>query len=397
MIVNLWGQDRASAVIGSSKVLRDAWARIDKIEEVITISVDAKAKTLLESGHEIFVPCPRFSNRRFLEVVTKRTLGDLATSFLLNFDSLVFSIYCLVRIRWLLLSARVLHTYSFWFSLFCALSPKLADKLYYTELGGEWFEIAQGNASLIVRLRYLYLGRFVFRRVRVIAQSEISKKSIVACHVDPSRVSVVRHSRCDPLVFKPTTEKKVNPLRVIYVGRAVPQKGLHLLVKAADVLVNQRNIANVEFVVVGPGAGFGSNIKSNYASRIEADIRQFKLEGYFTLKSFVSLDELVDLYSSSGLSVVPSLYDASPSTVIEAMLCEVAVVGTVSGGMAEQIVNMETGMLVPPGDVDALADSISYFIQNPGICYTMGSAGRRRAIDLYSTDGFWAELLEALR
>jgi glycosyltransferase involved in cell wall biosynthesis len=98
------------------------------------------------------------------------------------------------------------------------------------------------------------------------------------------------------------------------------------------------------------------------------------------LKRFVeyiprlSTDELVRLYNSAQVVVSPSLYEGFGLPAAEAMACGAAVVATTAGAFPEFIDDGRTGILVPPGDPDALAAAIRSLLLDPGRCARMGAA-----------------------
>lgn len=81
---------------------------------------------------------------------------------------------------------------------------------------------------------------------------------------------------------------------------------------------------------------------------------------------------------------LPSLAEGISNTILEAMASGLPVVATDVGGNAELVVNGETGMLVPAGDVDALARALVHMAENPEHAAGMGLAGRQRAAAAFS-------------
>jgi len=98
------------------------------------------------------------------------------------------------------------------------------------------------------------------------------------------------------------------------------------------------------------------------------------------LKRFVeyiprlTTDELVALYNSAQVVVSPSLYEGFGLPAAEAMACGAAVVATTAGAFPEFIEDGRTGILVRPGDPDALADAIKSLLNDPERCARMGAA-----------------------
>jgi glycosyltransferase involved in cell wall biosynthesis len=88
--------------------------------------------------------------------------------------------------------------------------------------------------------------------------------------------------------------------------------------------------------------------------------------------------------------VGPSLSDAFPRVALEGMLMELPVVGTRTGGIAEIILDGETGLLVPPGDSAALARACGHLLSHPEEGSRMGRRGRERVLSAFHPAQFIA-------
>ena len=85
-------------------------------------------------------------------------------------------------------------------------------------------------------------------------------------------------------------------------------------------------------------------------------------------------------WARSSIGLAPSLWrEPFGIVVIEAMAGGSPVIGSCVGGIPEIVVDGESGLLVPPGDVDALAAAMRRLIEEPALCEQMGEAARRRA------------------
>jgi glycosyltransferase involved in cell wall biosynthesis len=89
---------------------------------------------------------------------------------------------------------------------------------------------------------------------------------------------------------------------------------------------------------------------------------------------------LPSFYNLLDVLVLPSLRDGLPNALLEGMACECAVVTTNVGGMSEVVHHGENGLLVPPGDVDTLAEAITELLQTPERRAALGSAARQTII-----------------
>jgi glycogen synthase len=91
-------------------------------------------------------------------------------------------------------------------------------------------------------------------------------------------------------------------------------------------------------------------------------------------------DQVLKLFRSARAVVVPSVWsDPCPTVVLEAMAAGRPVVAAASGGIVDMVVDGVTGVLVPPGDVPALAFGIASVLRDPDLGNAFGAAGRNRA------------------
>ncbi|HEX2700008.1 MAG TPA: glycosyltransferase, partial [Acidimicrobiales bacterium] len=151
---------------------------------------------------------------------------------------------------------------------------------------------------------------------------------------------------------------------VTMVGIMRPGKG-HAELLAATSRV--RTSPDVEMVVVAAGDG-------PLRTELEASVRV----GSRVPIRFVGFwDDVPQLLAASDVVVQPSLVDALPTSLIHALAAGVPAIASDVGGIPE-IVTPDTGILVPPGDVDALAAAISQLAAEPGARRRMGAAALRR-------------------
>src|SRR5271165_5257881 len=168
---------------------------------------------------------------------------------------------------------------------------------------------------------------------------------------------------------------------VIAVSRLVRHKGLIELAHAL------RDI-DAELWVVG------DRLPSDRGPDIAAALRAAGLGERLRLLGY--REDVPALLAAAEIFALPSHFEGLPMSVIEAMLTALPVVATDIRGPREQIVDNETGLLVPPATVPPLAIALSRLATDPALRTRMGEAGRRRALDLYDESAVLARTLDAL-
>ena len=151
---------------------------------------------------------------------------------------------------------------------------------------------------------------------------------------------------------------------VLFTGRLVPYKGVDVLLRAMARMA-------ARLVVVGDGPLRGA---------LEAQARATCL-GRVTFAGTVADEELTALYHACDVFVLPSVTraEAFGMVQIEAMACGKPVVSTsVPSGVPWVNQHDETGLIVPPGDANALARALQCLVENPALRARLGDEGRCR-------------------
>jgi glycosyltransferase involved in cell wall biosynthesis len=128
------------------------------------------------------------------------------------------------------------------------------------------------------------------------------------------------------------------------------------------------------------------------AGPLESELRA-QVEALDLSKRVRFLGHVQDVQGALNLMdvlVVPSLSEAFSLATVEGMMMELAVVGSRTGGIAEIVLDGETGLLVPPGDSGALARACQYLLSNPDVGRQMGERGRRRVLEEFHPSQFIA-------
>jgi glycosyltransferase involved in cell wall biosynthesis len=94
----------------------------------------------------------------------------------------------------------------------------------------------------------------------------------------------------------------------------------------------------------------------------------------------------------------PTFYpnEAFPLVLLEAMAAGLPVISTTVGGIPDMVIDGETGLLVPPGEVSSLASALRRLVTDSGLRIRMGQAGRGRFMRHYTLEQYEANLSDLL-
>jgi alpha-maltose-1-phosphate synthase len=213
--------------------------------------------------------------------------------------------------------------------------------------------------------------------------------------IDPDRVVVI-HNGVDTDEFTPDAATDelpalgIDPNRpyVTFVGRITRQKGIDLLLSAAE-----RFDPDTQLVLL-PSAPDTPEVGEEMRARAEHLAQQRR--GVVWLEQVLPRPQLVQVLTHSAVAVCPSVYEPFGLVNIEAMACGTAVVATDVGGIPEIVVDGETGMLVhielgPDGQpaeperfVADLAAAVNGLVADGATAERMGALGRKRAVAEFS-------------
>lgn len=217
-------------------------------------------------------------------------------------------------------------------------------------------------------------------------------------------VNISRFDKQASVSEKPTKDK----VHLIFVGRLSPEKGLHVLLEAFKKVISQ--FPNIQLEIVGPKAAtpkqFLISLSENpeitrlkvyykfksYNSQLMEWVLKNHFQSHVRFTGAIPYTSLNQKYHNSEVFINPSLSDAFPLSVLEAMASGLPVIATRVGGQQEVVLNGKTGVLVEPDNSDALADALLSILKDKALRKKMGEAGRERVNELFSWDKIAADL-----
>ncbi len=231
------------------------------------------------------------------------------------------------------------------------------------------------------KLKQWLIGSFpVPKHASMIAVSNTVKQQYVEAGFNPEQIEVI-YNGVDPRfldvprIDQPGRTARA-PFQLLYVGRLRVEKGISVLLKALDLLAQEREMTgNEKFSIHLHIFGSGDEI---YLDELQDFMQEKHLSSTVTFHGNVPQDELIAYYDSSDLMLVPSLWQEPFGLVIaEAMARKLPVIASNLGGPAEILTHDVDGLLVKPGDEQQLAQAIRLLMEHPEKRQQLGEAARQ--------------------
>jgi len=208
----------------------------------------------------------------------------------------------------------------------------------------------------------------VFGRAAVTAISPSTREDLIARGLDPARVRV---SYCgfEAGPYEPAERPPRNPHpTLVHTGRLRRYKGADIVLRSFRLIREAMPEARLEIAGDGPER-----------PALERLAARLGLDGSACFHGYLPLPDMVDLLHRSHLFLNASPKEGWGLTVVEAGACGVPTVASDSPGLRDSVRHGETGLLVPHGDVRAMAEAAVSLLRDESRRAAMGEAAARRA------------------
>jgi glycosyltransferase involved in cell wall biosynthesis len=242
-----------------------------------------------------------------------------------------------------------------------------------------------GRRHAVVRTRHLAIGlrkslTYTFLPNMIVAVSEYVRRLFLEKGIEPDKVVTIASgidmarfdpSRCDGRMVR--RELNIGPSEPVVVMVAILRhdKGHYYFVHAAAEVL--KNIPAAKFLIVGDGPQ-----KDN----IRRYIRELGL-GRSVLMTGLRKD-IPDVLAASSLYVIPSLREGMGQSTMEAMAMGLPVIASNVGGLPELVKDGETGLLVPPADMTALAGAMKRLLEDQKRASVLAERGKDYVRNTYA-------------
>ncbi|MFQ5603844.1 MAG: glycosyltransferase [bacterium] len=252
--------------------------------------------------------------------------------------------------------------------------PALAALIVHRLTGIPYSFTAHGS-DLHVERRML--DRKVAASAFAVAISQYNKKVMLReCGEKMHGKIHVVHCGVDVDEFTPSQKiKNGRPFQILCVASFEEVKGHQYLVEACKLLVKDGISFQCHLVGYGP-----------LKNKVRRQVKEAGLQDKILIYSALPRPEILKMHALADVKVLPSVptrqgkREGIPVVLMEAMASGLAVVSSKLSGIPELVENGETGLLVAPGDVPALADALKWLSMDPILRKKMGEAARERVV-----------------
>ena len=222
---------------------------------------------------------------------------------------------------------------------------------------------------------FLLPYRYYISKAQVIISVSKAADKFISGFVSGNVKRVIIPNAIDTDRFKPPKKDPITPT-ILFIGRLVYRKGVHVLLRAFSYVVKEEPQAKL----VIAGKGYMKPILRTLALKLN-------IRGNVKFKGYVPEEEKPTLYKRSSIVAIPSIYGESFGIVaLEAIASGRPVVASNIGGLREIIDNGSEGFLVNPNSPKELADKIIMLLQDKKLYKRMTLQARVKAERTYSWD-----------
>ena len=230
----------------------------------------------------------------------------------------------------------------------------------------------------------------VRRSAAVVAASAIELGELRRFYkADPARVAVIPCG-VDPEVFHPVRQADAREKLardqcerlILFVGRIEQIKGIDVLLRAMALLFFRRPDLRSEVCLLVVGGALDPGDEAPETEKIlelRRLVHEHRMEANVSFVGSRDQEDLALYYAAADVCAVPSLTESFGLVALEAMACGTPVVGTRVGGLQTVITDGESGLLVPAGDYEALAEAIARVLTDARLRMHLAHGARDRA------------------
>ncbi|MHB1945334.1 MAG: glycosyltransferase family 4 protein [Metallibacterium sp.] len=213
----------------------------------------------------------------------------------------------------------------------------------------------------------------------VLVPSRFVAEQLLKHGVSSDKIAMLPYG-VDLQAFHPQSrpESDKHAVELLYVGQISHRKGIRVLLDAA----RRCRELPVRFTLIGP--------------MVSSEVFAGGLPANVTYAGASLPGGVAEAMRRADLFVLPTLEDACALVVLEAMAAALPVVTTINNGSGELIEDGRDGLIIPPGDANALVRAVTRLVEEPELRRQLGDAARQKVQSAHSWDAYGASVLQAI-
>lgn len=188
----------------------------------------------------------------------------------------------------------------------------------------------------------------------------------------PMKACQVLHNGVEPAALQPAISDPAEYRNsFLMLGRLGERKGTYDLIAAAELALRQN--PELKLCLAGDGE----------VEQVRALVKEKGLEQNITVPGWIDRTERLRRLREAATVVLPSYHEGLPVSILEGMAAGKAIISTTVGAIPEAV-GEENGILIPPGDIPALADALLRCSSSPGLLTNMSENNREKVAREFS-------------
>lgn len=233
--------------------------------------------------------------------------------------------------------------------------------------------------------------------------SESKKRKIVNFLIESDKVIVLGKSWND---FVKSLDKRINTIvipnfvnntiksatfdsqkviNILFLAVITKRKGIFDLIEAIKLLLEDKKYSENKINIIVAGSG-------SEEIQVKKRVKELGLESSFEFIGWVNKLEKIELLSKSQIFVLPSYNEGLPMSILEAMSYGIPVISTNVGSIEDAIKNNYNGLIIQPGDIEALKNNIGYLIDNEEVCISFSKYSKSLVESIYDEKIYFSKV-----
>ena len=331
---------------------------------------------LAAQGHEIHVFATDYTESSRKKI---QELGGIPVSYSLNRGGLnpLADIRSTLQLKKIIsrISPDIVFSYFSKPVIFGTLAAKMAGVQHiFGMLEGLGFPFTQTSEKKeetlkkrIIKNIQINLYKLSFKHLKkiIFLNKDDYNDLVISNNISSPHYSILGGIGVDIDFFSKTTPSN-NPIRFIFIGRFLKEKGIFEYIEAAKIVKSK--YPDVEFIALG-----GID-KENPSALTQSQLDSLLADG--TIVSPGHVNSVKEWLHASSVFVLPSYREGIPCSAQEALACGLPIITTNVPGCRETVEHLKNGFIVPPFSSRSVAESMLFFIENRDQIFIMGEQSR---------------------